>query len=248
MRKASKLYVSVVACLMSTSALSSETENVDAVVNVGSDSGYSNLAAGKKIAAIHQGNCNYSMELLEDQYVKFNTPDVVFLESKVAPNEKSWPYLSQAEMSAGYDWSFRKDGDLKSKWFGLMCDSAENFDLHGSNVKNDAENISPELQQIKEANELKCPATLTAKGWMPNKSAGQPNEYTFQELKGDNWTGFIFGYKNRGNDSFGRISFCLVQGDNVLVGAAENYPKPLLLSPKTFEETKAVLSSVKFLQ
>lgn len=247
MKKESRWYVSIVGCLISVPAFSSETGQVS-VVDIGNQPGYSAYASGKTIAAIHQGNCSYSMVLLENQYVKFNTPDVVFLESKTAPKDKSWPYLAQAEMSAGYNWSFKKDSDLKSKWFGLMCDGAENFDLQGAGINSNPEELSPELQDVKEANNLKCPAKLTEKGWVPNSNAGRPEGYVFQELNGANWSGFIFGFRNERKDSIDRISFCLVRDGNVLVGAAENYSKPLLLNQKDFEEIKATLKTVRFLQ
>ncbi|UWF49238.1 hypothetical protein NYP20_28815 [Pseudomonas sp. N3-W] len=239
-------YVLAAMCLISTSAFSSNL--ADTVVNVGDETGYSAFASGKTVAAIHQGNCNYSMVLLENQYVKFNTPDVVFLESNTKPTDNSWPYLEQAEMSAGYDWSFKKNGDPKSKWFGLMCDGIEDFDLQGSPVSIDSENISPELQDIKQANSLKCPATLTASGWVPTKNAGRPEEYIFQQLTGTDWSGFMFGFKNRDKDSFARISFCLVQGNNVLIGAAGNGSKQLSLDHKILDEIKMTLESVKFPQ
>lgn len=245
MKKECGSYLAAI-CLISTSAFS--FDQVDTVVNVGNKAGYFNTASGKIVAAIHQGNCNYSMFLLENQYLKFNTPDVVFLESNTKPNDNGWPYLEQAEMSAGYNWSFKKKGDLKSKWFGLMCDGIEDFDLQDSTGSVDSESISPELQDIKQANSLKCPATLTASGWVPTKNAGRPEEYTFQQLNGPGWSGFMFGFKNKTKNSFGRLSFCLVEGDNVLVGAAENASKHLLLDYKFFDEIKMTLESVKFLQ
>lgn len=233
-------------CLISTSAFSSN--KIDTVVNVGNETGYSDSASGKIVAAIHQGNCNYSMVLLENQYVKFNTPDVVFLESDIKPTDKNWPYLEQAEMSAGYDWSFKKNGDPKSKWFGLMCGGVEDFYLQDSPESIDSENISPELQDIKQANSLKCPASLSASGWVPTKNAGPPEGYIFQQLSGAEWSGFMFGFKNKNNDSFARISFCLVQGNNVLIGAAGNGSKQLSLDHKTLDEIRMTLDSFKFFQ
>lgn len=247
MKKTSRWHVSIVGCLISVPVFSSDTGQIS-VVDIGNQPGYSAYASGKAIAAIHQGNCSYSMVLLENQYVKFNTPDVVFLESKTMPKDKSWPYLTQAEMSAGYNWSFKKDGGLESKWFGLMCDGTENFDLQGASISSNSGEVSPELQDVKEANNLKCPATLTGKGWVPNNNAGRPGEYIFQELNGANWSGFIFGFRDKMKDSIARVSFCLVRDSNVLVGAAENYSKPLLLNQKSFEEIKATLETVKFLQ
>ena len=247
MKKASRWHVSIVGCLISVPVFSSDTGQIS-VVDIGNQPGYSAYTSGKAIAAIHQGNCSYSIMLLENQYVRFNTPDVVFLESKNVPKDKSWPYLTQAEMSAGYNWNFKKDSDLKSKWFGLMCDGAENFDLQGTGISSNPEEVSPVFQDVKEANNLKCPATLTDKGWVPNNNAGRPEEYIFQELNGANWSGFIFGFRNKKKDSITRVSFCLVRDGNVLVGAAENYSKPLLLDQKSFEEIKATLETVKFLQ
>lgn len=223
------------------------SERSRTVVDVGNEPGYSSFASGKTIAAIHQGNCNYSMALLESQHVKFNSPDVVFLESKTIPLDPHRPYLAQAEMSAGYDWHFEENKNFKSKWFGLMCEGVEDFDSLRSDGNASSDDVSPELQLVKEANNLACPATLTEKGWVPNNKAGQAHEYVFQELAGANWSGFIVGFKGKAKDSFSRVNFCMVHEGNVLMGSAVNKLEPLWLNNKTFEEIQATLRTVQFL-
>lgn len=247
MKKMMRLYLSLAACLISMSAASSEGNSSSAALKLGNEPGYSTLASGASIVEIHQGNCNYSIDLKASQYVKFNTPDVVFLESETPPKEKDWPYLEQAEMSAGYDWNFKKDDNLKSKWFGLMCDGIGNFDFQ-SNGGVGSEEDSPELQDVKQSNGFKCPATLTDNGWVPNKNAGRPDSYFFQKLSGAGWSGFVLGFKGGGGKNIARVSFCIVQGENVLVGAAENQPRSLSLSEESFDGMKSVLESIQFLK
>lgn len=152
----------VVVYLTSPMSVSAELGHIRNVVNIGSDVGYSNAASGKAFAVIHQGNCNYSFELLENQHVRINNPDVVFLESNITLREKNWPYLDQKSIYAGYYWSFRKDDSLGLKWFGLMCDDIGSFDFQESNEKT-LEEISPELEDIKQINSSKCPGVLRGK-------------------------------------------------------------------------------------
>lgn len=247
MKSVCLLHVSIIVCLIAMPVFSSEVGRIGPVVDVGNEPGYSAFASGKTIAAIHQGNCNYSMTLLENQHVKFNSPDVVFLESKIISRDQNWPYLAQAEMSAGYDWHFEENSHFKYKWFGLMCEGVENFGSLRSDKNISSDEDSSELQFIKEANDLACPATMTDKGWVPNNNAGQAQEYVFHELAGVNWSGFIVGFKGKAKDSFKRINFCMVHEGNVLMGAAVNAIEPLWLNQRSFEEIQVTLTKVQFL-
>lgn len=248
MKKTCRFYLALGACLLSISAVAAGNDQGDMVVNVGNEPSNSISASGVAVVKVHQGRCNYSIELRADQYIKFNTPDVVFLESKSPPKNQDWPHLEQAEMSSGYDWNFKKDNNLRAKWFGVMCDGVDNFDLKQPSGASASEDISPELQEVKQANSFKCPATLSDEKWLPNKNAGKPEDYIFQEVTGTGWSGFIFGFKDKARKDISRVSFCIVEGESVLVGAAENYPDSLLLDLKTFEGIRDVLSSIKFFQ
>lgn len=203
-------------------------------------------ATGKSTVEIHQSHCLYSMLLLKGQRLRFNTPDVVFFESKSNEKIKDWPYLSQAETSFGYSWSFKKKSGLNSKWFGLMCDNAKYFDFEPA-FENQLSSDSPELPQIKNDNAFKCPGALSEAGWRPTEKAGAANSYVFEEIKNENLSGFIIGYKNKDTPTFGRVTFCLIKGESVLLGSAENAPEPLSISAKTFSELKRVASGIVFL-
>jgi hypothetical protein len=233
--------------MIAAPVFSSEVDRIDTVVKVGNGPDDSALASGKSAASISQGDCKYSLRLLENQHVQFHSPDVVFLESKIIPKDEHWPHLAQAEMSAGYDWSFEENKNFKSKWLGLMCEDTRNFGLLRSDQIKSADEDSPELQFVKEANDLKCPATLTDKGWVPNSHATRAQAYVFEELVGANWSGFVIGFKGKAKGSFSRINFCLVHEHDVLMGAAVNILKPLWLNQKSFDEIQAMLDTIEFL-
>ncbi|WP_339539618.1 hypothetical protein [Pseudomonas sp. RA_15y_Pfl2_54] len=246
MKKTFGFYLALVVCSASSTAVSADKEQADGVVNVGNEPNDSISASGIAVVNVRQGSCKYSLDISKDQYIKFNTPDVVFLESKSPPKDQDWPHLEQAEMAVGYDWSFKKDSNLGAKWFGMMCDVVDNFDLKQTGEDSGSEDVSPELQDVRQANALKCPATLSDERWLPNKSAGNSEDYIFQELRGSGWSGFIFGFKDKTGKKIARVSFCILEGENMLVGAAENYPDTLTLDAETFQGIRDVLSSLRF--
>lgn len=213
------------------------------IIKLGNGVGESLYAAGRSTVEIYQGPCLYSMLLLKGQRLKFNTPDVVFLDSK---SNKEWPYLSQDETNLGYSWSFKKSSELSSKWFGLMCDNTKNFNFDLAS-ESQLDSDSPELQQIKDDNAFKCPGALSKAEWRPTKKAGAANSYVFEEIKNEKLSGFIIGYKNKDAPTFGRVIFCLVKGESVLLGSAENHPEPLSISVKDFNELKRIASGIIFL-
>lgn len=216
------------------------------IIKLGNGLGENIYAAGKSTVEVHQEHCLYSMTLLKGQYLKFNAPDVVFLESKTNKSDEEWPYLSQVETSFGYSWSFKKNSDLDLKWFGLMCDNKKNFNFDSVSESKPSSD-SPELQQIKYDNAVKCPGALSEKGWRPTEKAGATNGYVFEEIKNENLSGFIVGYKNKNRATFGRVVFCLIKNESVLIGSAENHPRPLSVSFKSFNELKKVISDIRLL-
>lgn len=217
-----------------------------ATVEVGNQNGWSASASGPAVAVMHLDGCQFSLPLAEQQSLTFVTPHALFIEAKRGDRARNRPYLWQAQTNSGYAWSFRKPGARQDKWFGLMCDSPEYFSFQGPYTPDPAQEYNPAIESLRQDSEHKCPATLTGHGWVPSPQAGPANSYVFKPLQGANWSGFIFGFRNPGRDSFGRISFCLVHGDNVLLGAAENDPQPLELSPRTLAEITAIVSSITF--
>ncbi|MGF6150729.1 hypothetical protein [Pseudomonas fluorescens] len=221
-------------------------ETLNSTVVVGNASGNAQFVQGPIHALVSLDNCHFSLGLLRHQYLQFNGPDALFIESITAPTEKTLPYLWQAEMPAGYEWSFRKRGGLSDKWFGLICESTANFSRLAPEATVQQVEVSPQLQLIQESNDLKCPGTLTDNGWVAAPSAGRPEDYVFEVISGANWRGFIIGYADTSRHSFKRINFCLVHDDQVLIGAAENDSAPLRLSAEAFEGIKKTVSAIGF--
>lgn len=215
-------------------------------VVVGNALGNAQFVQGPVHTQVSLDNCHFSFGLLKHQYLQFNSPDVLFIESITAPTEKTLPYLWQAEMSAGYEWGFRKRGSLADKWFGLICESTANFSRLTPEATVQQVEVSPQLQLIRESNDLKCPGTLTDNGWVAAPSAGRSEDYVFEAINGANWRGFIIGYADTSRHNFKRINFCLVHDDQVLIGTAENDSAPLRLSAEVFEGIKKTVSAIGF--
>ncbi|MGE7958757.1 hypothetical protein ACQKQA_19590 [Pseudomonas sp. NPDC089530] len=214
-------------------------------VAVGTAMGQSRFVRGPADTVIDMSPCRFSLSLLKDQFLQFNAPDLVFMASKETPKDSTAPYLWQAQLSSGYEWHFEKPGDLSEVWFGGMCENTANFSGLTPEVPMSIE-TSPELQLIRENNDLKCPATLIDRGWVPTHLAGRPETYVFESLSGPKSTGFIIGYHEKTRKLFTRIRFCLVHGDQVLVGSTENGSTPLTLSAEAFEGIKAVIRTIGF--
>ncbi len=217
----------------------------DSVV-LGDQPGAVQSVQGPASVLVALNECSFSVALAKGQYLRFNTPDVVFVQSATALNEQAMPHLWQAETYSGYEWQFRKPGGLADTWFGVMCEGTASFSLLKPEVAVPEAEVSPGLQVIRGSNDLKCPATLTRDGWVPTQRAGRPEDYVFEQLSGPDWSGFVLGYRNTTGKTFGRISFCLIHDDQVLLGAAENDVRPLKLSAQAFEDIKKALLAIRF--
>ncbi|WP_256662889.1 hypothetical protein [Pseudomonas sp. 91RF] len=172
--KPSWLLGSLLGCI----ALVQTAVAADAIV-VGDKSGQSAVAHGPVQAAVELGSCRFSMPLLQDQWLTFESFYLVFVADKQLPTRANAPGMWQAETSSGYDWHFEKSGNLSQPWFGAVCESADSFSL--LTARKPPENDSIALQLLRDDNDRRCPATLTDHGWEPTSLAGPKNRYTFED-------------------------------------------------------------------
>ncbi|MHC8369291.1 hypothetical protein ACYZT2_00385 [Pseudomonas sp. MDT1-85] len=214
-------------------------------VLVGNASDQSQIAQGPVEASVDMTPCRFSMTLSQDQWLQFNSPDLVFVAAKQLPETSSAPHLSQAQTSSGYEWNFEKSANLSQTWFGVMCENVGSFSVLTTQKPPSDDTI--ELQLLRESNDRKCPATLTDHGWVPTPLAGNPQTYAFESLEGAKSSGFIIGYHHKQQPQFSRIAFCLIQGERVLIGSAESgSATPLAISAEGFEQIKTAVRSVAF--
>jgi hypothetical protein len=213
-------------------------------VMVGNTTGQSRVAQGPADVGVDMGACRFSMPLLQDQWLQFNAPDLIFIASRQRPDPSSAPRLWQAPTSSGYEWNFAMSVNLNQPWFGMMCENLGSFSSLTTQLPADD---TIELQLLREANDRKCPATLTENGWRPTALAGDPQTYAFESLQGAKSSGFIIGYHPPHQPQFSRIAFCLMQGEQVLIGAAESgSATPLAISAAGFEQIKTAVRSIAF--
>ena len=217
----------------------------DKTVLIGDALGQSQAAQGPVTALVVMTPCRFSMTLTQDQWLQFNSPDLVFVATKQLRNTLNAPHLWQAPSSNSAEWNFEKSAGLSEPWFGVMCESAGSFSaLTSQQLPSDS---AIELQLLREANDRKCPATLTDHGWGPTLLAGHPQTYTFESLKGAKSSGFIIGYHDESRRLFSRITFCLMHNEQVLIGSAESGSSaPLAISVEGFEEIKTAVRSIAF--
>lgn len=214
-------------------------------VLVGNASDQLQATHGPVTALVVMTPCRFSVTLTQDQWLQFNSPDLVFVATKQLPDTLNAPHLWQAPSSNSAEWNFEKSAGLSEPWFGVMCESAGSFSaLTSQQLSSDA---AIELQLLREANDRKCPATLTGHGWGPTLLAGDPQTYTFESLKGAKSSGFIIGYHDESRRLFSRITFCLTHNEQVLIGSAESGSSaPLAISAEGFEEIKTAVRSIAF--
>ena len=230
----------LLACLFMLAQIGHAAETV----MVGNTTGQSRVAQGPADVGVDMGACRFSMPLLQDQWLQFNAPDLIFIASRQRPDPSSAPHLWQAPTSSGYEWNFATSANLTQPWFGIMC---ENLGSFSSLTTQPPADDTIELQLLREANDRKCPATLTENGWRPTALAGDPQTYAFESLQGAKSSGFIIGYHPPHQPQFSRIAFCLMQGEQVLIGAAESgSATPLAISAAGFEQIKTAVRSIAF--
>ncbi|AZG14763.1 hypothetical protein [Cupriavidus pauculus] len=210
---------------------------------VGNQPGQSQFVDGPGAVIFNVGGCRFSMTLARDDHVRFNDPEAIFYHSKTRWSKSRLPYLDQARMSAGYDWSFKKNSNLRDQWFGVMCDSIANFAWNGPKSSDEGD-ISPELSQIFEANSRKCPANLVDGRWT---LTADEEDILFKEISGRDWNGFVAGYINmKDQRSLESVKFCVIHDENVIVGASED-SSPLNIDAKFFDRIVDLLYTVDFI-
>lgn len=174
--------------------------------------------SGPGVIKTTQGECSYSLLIDSQQHARYNDPDIVIYEAPSKINRNSIPYLWQAESATGYDWAFKNPGNPELKWFGLMCESKENFPF---SITND-DDLPPEYREILESNSLKCPADFRNGRFVIKPSMAGDNSYIFQRLSENNWEGVLVLHKQKGKENYDQIRFCLVHEGAVLIGTSEN--------------------------
>ncbi|WP_123957974.1 hypothetical protein [Cupriavidus necator] len=168
-------------------------------------------------------------------------PDVIVYFSRGKIAGTNLPYLDQAEMRSGYDWSFKNPGRNNDHWFRVMCDNRANFSWGGPKRE-----TTPKLDQIIESNDQKCPAVFEDGRWVPGRALGSVTD--FCGLRGVDWTGFIVGLRNRATatTALSTITFCIVRGEDVLVGAMESDPASLRENVSFVDQIVEILSTMRF--
>ncbi|MBK5377517.1 hypothetical protein JFT81_23120 [Pseudomonas sp. TH43] len=235
-----RYFQGLLACLLMLAQIGHAAETV----MVGNMTGQSRVAQGPADVGVDMGACRFSMPLLQDQWLQFNAPDLIFIASQQLPDPSSAPHLWQAPTSSGYEWNFETLANRTQPWFGMMC---ENLGSFSSLTTLPPADDTIELQLLREANDRKCPATLTENGWRPTALAGDPQTYAFESLQGAKSSGFIIGYHPPHQPQFSRIAFCLMQGEQVLIGAAESgSATPLSISAAGFKQIKTAVRSIAF--
>ncbi len=191
-------------------------------------------------ARIDLGDCQFSLDLGEGQHVRYNGPDVVLYQSTQALPSDQLPWLWQAPMSHGYFWSFRKRGSLDTRWFGLMCETTDDFPW--SPTSDEAGQPSPELQSVMDDNAQRCPAAFKQGRWLPTRQA---RKGVFRNLSGPGWSGVLLALP-AGPSRLGSLSFCLVHRRQVLIGAVEDDRRQLAVPADFMDPLVRTLSSIRF--
>lgn len=198
-------------------------------------------ADGPKNVDFDLSDCKFSLSLSLNQHVKYNGPDAILYQSTDGYAKDRLPYLSQTNTSVGYDWSFRKRGNVTDKWVGMMCESTSDF--YWSINQDQIDGLNPGLQQVMDLNSEKCPADYRDGKWVANK---QTTGSIFRPLSGDGWSGFVDGSLRKDNSSYlNTLRFCVVMGDKVLIGASEDDQRKLNIPVSFLDDVYKLLSTFK---
>ena len=200
--------------------------------------------SGPKNVQVKLFECKFTINLERNQHIVFNDPDIIIYENDLGANKKAPAHLWQAETTSGYNWQFKLDGAPDTYWFGSMCADISEFPEEFVGKKK--EELSPELDLIRESNGAHCPAKYTDGAWRPSFYAANFHNYIFQDMAGENWNGFAVGLKSSDGQKISSLKFCLVHEDKVLIGASES-DTPLSLPGDSFQKLVRALSRVKFI-
>lgn len=207
-----KHYITIfVAGLLAVACFSGDALADDGVKTLGV--GTSALTAdGPTSAQVRMGDCQFSITLKKGEHIKYNDPDLIFYRANAPLPDRELPFLQQAQTYSGYDWWFEKSGTAHVPWIGFMCENTSDFKWSPDNSQTD---ISPELQDIMDANALRCPADFDGKKWTPLRKGGGVN---FENIDVHGANGFVVDSESKKGIQGSR--FCFVHGKNVLIGVS----------------------------
>ncbi|CAG4928493.1 hypothetical protein [Paraburkholderia saeva] len=171
------------------------------------------MADGPKSVQVRMGDCQFSMTLKKGEHIKYNDPDLILYRANAPLPDRELPFLQQAQTYSGYDWWFEKRGTVNVPWIGFMCENTSDFKWSLDNAQTD---ISQEMQDITDANSLRCPADFDGKQWTPLRKTGGAN---FENIDVPGANGFVVDIKSKKNGIQGP-RFCFVNGKNVLIGVS----------------------------
>lgn len=240
-------YVKMRACMLAIIGLMLHIPSkAESSITVGNAPGEISAVNGPSAARVDLGACKFFINLSPGQAASFNDPDLIIYYSAISKNGEA--YLSQEPSNSGESWGFEKNGSARDRWMGFMCESLENFSkLSPGSSDSQLKDSTPALDDIRQSNDLKCPATLTKEKWIPRPTLKKGEDYLFKEISGDGWSGFVVGYKaSKKSKEMISIRFCAINGGHVLMGATENGYESLTLPINFFYELFKSLETIKF--
>lgn len=168
---------------------------------------------GPAVVQVRMGECGFSIVLKEGGHIKYNNPDVIFYHANGRVPDRDLPFVQQAHTYSGYDWWFEKPGGRNIPWIGFMCESAANFKWSPDYA---AEDSTPALQDIVDANAINCPADFVGGKWVPASKA--LDQFTLLDVPGGQ--GFVVDASNILKKGDRGARFCFLSGSNVLIGVS----------------------------
>lgn len=176
--------------------------------------GTSTLTAdGPMSVQVNMGECQFSIALKKGEHIKYNNPDLIFYRSNARLTDQDIPFLHQVQTYSGYDWWFEKRGAVHVPWIGFMCENASDFKWSPDNAQTD---VPTGLQDIIDANSLRCPADFIGGKWIRTQKSGA----SFRNLDVVGGQGFLVDETVTKKNSGGGSRFCFVHGGNVLIGVS----------------------------
>jgi len=224
--------------LVTTASFSASAD----ILKLGNEPQAAPFISGPQKIETRQGRCHYSLVLGKSFHARYNDPEIILYQSPLPLKDDQIPHLEQAETSSGYYWMFSNPGSKKTNWFGLMCDSVENFPF-GTDSNSEA---PPELEQALESNGIKCPAELRDGKFFPKARLFRSKDYSFKRISYNNWNGFIITHKAGQSEYYDQIRFCLTHNDRVIVGATENQSPLPKIDNKFPDEVEGILKTLVF--
>ncbi|WP_321886414.1 hypothetical protein [Paraburkholderia bannensis] len=219
------------------------TADDQTTIKLGGPDGVQTTEGPSTVSVAMMDDCNFTMQLLKNQHIKYNNPDAIFYDSSKKESSNRLPYLWQAPMSSGYDWNFKTQDRLDLKWFGLMCENIEDF--YWSIDKNALDKQTSESQQIMEDNSERCPADYKNGKFT---FSGKEKNTIFRPISHNQWRGFIYGNPSKHDHSkLVYAGFCVIHKDKVIVGNMGDPDKELNVPISFLDEISNALSTLQFI-